>query len=117
MAAEAERRETVRLVRSLALAMVMMGAAAGAAPPPPAEYPPDLPREVAGYRMEIIYPIYHFWLNRERKEAIVEAVSSPDDWQGLKHWNRVVESEIDSYDFGIVRADRLDRYCAGDWIR
>lgn len=67
--------------------------------------------------MDSIYQIYHFWLNRRRKDAIVAAVSSAETWQGLRHWNRIVESEIVSYDFGVVRADRLDRYCAGDWIK
>ena len=67
--------------------------------------------------MEPIYQIYHHWLRRQRKEALLAALPNTDEWQGLRLWNRIVESEIDSYDFGTVRADRLDRFCEGSWIR
>lgn len=106
----------MRLVKALALGLSVVGAGANAAPPPPPAYPPGLPSEVDGYRMDAIYPIYHFWLNRQRKEAIVAAVSGPATWHGLKRWNPVVQSEVVAYDYGVVRADRLDRYCAGDWV-
>ena len=90
-----------------------MGAAASAAPPPPPDYPAGLSTEVGGYRMDRIYPVYFFWLNRQRKDALFAAVKSPQEWRGLNFWNRVIESEIVSYDYDVVRADRLDRYCEG----
>ena len=75
------------------------------------------PRKSAVIGWKSIYPIYHFWLMRQRKEALLAALPNTNEWQGLRLWNRIVESEIDSYDFGTIRADRLDRFCEGNWIQ
>ena len=104
-------------MRALTPFLIVMGAAASAAPPPPPEYPQNLPKEVASYRMEAIYPIYFMWLSRQRKEALLAALPNVSALDGRKLWTRIIESEIDSYDYGIVRADRLDRFCDGDWVQ
>ncbi len=106
----------MRLVRKAALLNLVAGAAAFAAPPPPPVYPKGQPTVVDGYRMESIYPIYFSWLNRSRDEALESALTMPQQWHGLRSWQWVVESKIDSYDFGTVRIDRLARYCEGNWI-
>lgn len=105
------------MVRAFAPLLIAMGAAASAAPPPPPEYPRNLPKEAGGFQMESIYPIYHSWLLRQRKEALLAALPNTDEWQERRLWHRIIESEIHSYDFGIIRADRLDRFCEGNWIR
>ena len=97
--------------------LASFGAAASAAPPPPPAYPSGLPAEVDGYDMESIYAVYFSWLNRNREPAISAAVVSPREWKGLHLWSRPVESRVVSYDYNVVRSDKLDRYCEGrSWM-
>lgn len=97
-------------------ALVLVSTAALAAPPPPALYPRNLPQQVAGYDLPPIYSAYDFWVNRGRKAALTNAIPYESAWQGKHYWGTLVDSELLHYDFGVIRVDRLDRYCAGDWL-
>lgn len=114
MARQAERGQAAGVVRTVALALLLGSAAAAhAAPPPPAPYPDGLPIEVDGYRMDAIYPAYHSWINRNREEALKEAIRDKSSTGLLTYWDTPFTSEIRSYDFGVVRIDSLVRYCTG----
>jgi hypothetical protein len=105
----------VRLVAGLLL-LALPGAAALSAPPPPVIYPSDLPRRAGGYDLEPLYAVYYSWISRGRKSALTKALPDQATWQGKHYWGPVVESEILHYDFGVLRMDRLERYCTGQWV-
>jgi hypothetical protein len=103
----------VRLVGTL-FGAALLGGSAFAAPPPPAIYPPGLPQQADGYDLPPIYGVYHLWIDRGRRPALVKALPNEGEWQGKRFWGTVIESELVHYDFGTIRMDRLDRYCAGN---
>ena len=38
------------------------------------------------------------------------------EWQGKYNWGIVIDSELVHYDFGVIRVDRLEKYCEGDLL-
>ena len=108
----------MRFVAPLALVFSpLIASGAIAAPPPPARYPPNLPQSVGGYDLPPLYSVYENWVSRGRKAALDLAIHFEPGWHAKHYWGAVAESELIHYDFGMLRKDRLERYCSGDWMK
>lgn len=97
------------------IAALGVGGVASAAPPPPRPFPADLPKTLNGYDVPRLLSAFDSWVNGSRGKVLAASFSTDQQWQGKSWRGTVASSELVQHDYGALRADRLERYCEGDF--